>query len=163
MDRKWLKTSSSSGPPIVKNKAAYCLLFPLQRWPKGVFELSSVIYHFPGELGTGSASLCLATPEVLASHSLPMVLCAVWPVLRATECLRGRLPLESRAQALAGQHGVSLSLWNTPQLVPAGSWQTPSKLSFLLAFVIICWSDWSCVATSRHAFLVSASRPALRY
>lgn len=36
--------------------------------------------------------------------------------------------------ALAGQHGVSLSLSHSPQLVPLGSWQTPSKLLFLLCF-----------------------------
>lgn len=126
------KTPSYSGPPIVKNKAAYCLLVPLQKWPKAVFVLSSVIYHFLGKLSTGSVSFCHAIPEVLASCSLPMILCAVWLALRATECPRGGLPLAS--QALAGQHGVSLSLWNTPQLVPAGSWQTLSKLSFILAF-----------------------------
>lgn len=131
MDRKWLKTSS--GSPIVKNKAAYCVLFPLQRWPKADFVLSSLTcFNFPGKVNTGSASLCLVIPGVLASCSLPMVLCAVCPALRATEHPRGRVPLAS--PALAGQCGVSLRVWSTSQLVPAGSWQTLSRPWFLLAF-----------------------------
>lgn len=154
-DRKWLKTSP--GPPIVKNKAAYCLLFPLQKWPKADFVLSSVIYHFPEK--TGSASLCLLIPEILALCSFTMV-CALRSALRDTECPRGRLPLAS--PVLADQHGVSLRVWNISQLVPVSSWQIPSRLSVLLTFCNHLLVRF-CAATSRHAFLVSASKPALGY
>lgn len=83
------------------------------------------------------------------------------------------------SQRLWDTLGLSQSLWRLKLwLVSMGlAWATethhslfqlvlgrlPLSYHFFLPFVTICWSDWSCAATSRHAFLVSASRPALRH
>lgn len=151
MDRKWLKISSSSEPPIVKNKAASCLLWPLQRWHKRY--LHTVFSFLPCFWKTQHwlcSPLCSnfrsSGPEQLPYGALCRLAGA-----QSHGVSRAGFPLLS--PALGNQHGASQNLWNTPQLVPAGSWQTPSKLPFLFAFC-----DHLLV---RSAFLLTASGPDL--
>lgn len=141
------------------------IFFALQSWPKADFVLSSLIcFHFPGKLNASSASLCLVITEVMASCSLPMVLCAVCPALRARVSQR-QAPsgISSSLVSLAGRCGVSLRVWSTSQLDPASFRQTLQGHNFFLLFVIIPWSDWTSAATSRHTFLVSTSSQLLAF